>query len=71
MKVKPIFIVGIPFSEAQDSVGIEKVLSDYLKDYYVITYVAKKDIEFKCFYEKDFDEIKYKELKDLLIKLKI
>lgn len=69
--VKPIFIVELPitftFSQLDE---ISNLLTEKLIDYYVLVVrnsVSK--ITFKCFYEKDFDEIKYEELKQLITNL--
>ena len=66
---KPIFVVGIPSyrveTEMMDS--IQKNLDKKMKGYYVIVYSTNMDeIEFKCFYEKDFNEVKFEELKQIV-----
>jgi hypothetical protein len=66
---KPIFIVGLPTQISQedhDQVFFE--VSNKLTDYHVIAYRSPNsdEIDFKCFYEKDFDEVKYEELKQIV-----
>jgi hypothetical protein len=69
-KAKPIFLVGvsdrIPYSvinEMQDS------LSEKFTDYHVLIYTKKgHDPVFQCLYEKDFNEVKFNELKEMIQK---
>ncbi len=56
---KPIFIVGIPNNRDQNYLEtMSKKLSEKLDDYHVIVYQTRYNAHvFKCFYEKDFEEI--------------
>jgi hypothetical protein len=64
---KPIFLVGIPYEAAFKIQGIQKVLEQQLTDYHPLIYIHNKDeIEFRAVYEKDFDEIKFEELKEIV-----
>lgn len=67
--VKPILVVGLPEDapkEAIDLVG-EKISSTIDEEYHVLVYISKKiDFSFQVFYEKDFDEVKYEELKQIV-----
>ncbi len=66
---KPIFLVGVPMDFGPQTVqAIQQMLEDKIQDYYPLVY-AKKDgdeIDFKALYEKDFDEVKFEELKELV-----
>lgn len=64
---KPIFLVGYPHEIAQ-SIEIDQMkLEHKMPDYYPLAYIHnKKDMEFKVFYEKDFDEVKFEELKQIV-----
>lgn len=72
---KPIFLVIFP-SEGI-SIDLDRIdffnstLSKKFYDYHVLVLASNftKEPEFKCFYEKDFDEVKYEELKDLVREL--
>jgi hypothetical protein len=67
---KPIFLIGVPreHNTANDLRLIQNDISNTIKgEYYVLVYSHfKKEIEFKVFYEKDFDEVKYEELKQIV-----
>jgi len=64
---KPIFLVGIPHEAAFKIQGIQKSLEQQLTDYHPLIYIHNKDeIEFRAVYEKDFDEIKFEELKEIV-----
>ena len=66
---KPIFLVELPISTNEEEViGIQSMLESKMTDYYCIVYISRSsyDIDFKVFYEKDFDEIKYEELKEMV-----
>jgi hypothetical protein len=66
---KPIFLVELPISTNEEEViGIQSMLESKMTDYYSIVYRSRSsyDIDFKVFYEKDFDEIKYEELKEMV-----
>ncbi len=64
---KPIFLVAIPYEAAQNVQYIQNKLEQQLTDYYPIIYLHNKDeIEFRAVYEKDFDEVKFEELKQIV-----
>ncbi len=69
--IKPIFCVGIPNvdSEELDKIG-ENLIETLEKDYYVLVYPVDDNqnngIRFNCFYEKDFSETNYEELKEFV-----
>ena len=67
--VKPIFIVGINdpltpehFQQTQD------MMAEKFSDYHVLIYQDESlpELRFEVFYEKDFNEVKYDELKALV-----
>jgi hypothetical protein len=59
MKPKPIVVVTTPlFADFKD---------DFLNDYHVIQIEIKKvKPEIQVFYEKDFNNVKYEELKSII-----
>lgn len=65
---KPIFIVEAPIMQTQEEfVNTQKVLESKLNDYHVlIVQTNVDDFNFKVFYDKDFTEINYDELKKLI-----
>tara|TARA_R110000737_G_scaffold295887_2_gene302527 strand:- start:44 stop:262 length:219 start_codon:yes stop_codon:yes gene_type:complete len=65
---KPIFIVESPMMQTQEEFAkIEEVLKNKLNDYHLLMVQANvDDFNFKVFYEKDFTEIKYDELRKLI-----
>ena len=65
---KPIFIVEAPaVLTNKDFLNTQKVLSNKLNDYHVFMVQSDvKDFNFKVFYDKDFEEINYNELKKLI-----
>ncbi len=65
---KPIFVVGLPKGTLQGKVEwVAQSLREYLIDYHVICYESKQqDVVFNCFYEKDFTDVKYEELKQMV-----
>lgn len=65
---KPIFLVGIPNPENIELIAcIQESLEEKLEQYYPLVYTTKgSEIEFKCFFEKDFDEVKFEELKEIV-----
>jgi hypothetical protein len=64
---KPIFLVALPHEAADKIQDIQKSLENQLTDYYPLIYIHNKDeIEFRAVYEKDFDEIKFEELKEIV-----
>ena len=68
---KPIFIVSIPSKNANEYVSeLMKELEKRLIDYHVLV-VQYDEIdypEFQVFYEKDFNNVKYEELKAIVLK---
>ena len=68
---KPIFIVSIPSKNANEYVAeLTEILNKRLNDYHVLV-VQYDEIdfpEFKVFYEKDFNKVKYEELKAIVSK---
>lgn len=74
--IKPIFLVGIPMlnetnrKEDQRNVHyLQKSLEQQFDQYYPLVYMqsGSSEISFKCFFEKDFDEIKFEELKQIVL----
>lgn len=66
---KPIFIVGMPkTTPISEFMYIQKMLSESLPDYYSLVYFTNaNEVDFKCFYEKDFDDIKFEDLKQFVL----
>jgi len=65
---KPIFTVGISQKVSQDIIGgMQKQLEHKMSDYHILVYKHKQDgLKFNCYYEKDFDTVKFKELKEII-----
>ncbi len=65
---KPIFVVETPMMQTQEEfVNTQKVLENKLNDYHVLMVQANvDDFNFKVFYDKDFTEINYDELRKLI-----
>lgn len=64
---KPIFIVALPFETGADIEGIRQRLTENMPDYYHLVYnKAIDEPEFKVFYDKDFTETNYEELKEFV-----
>jgi pyruvate formate-lyase activating enzyme-like uncharacterized protein len=66
---KPIFLVGVPVDfQPQTLQNIQQMLEDKIQDYHTLVYTKKDgdEIDFKALYEKDFDEIKFEQLKELV-----
>lgn len=65
---KPIFLVGLPKMASIEKIeNSQKSLERKLEDYYVLVYMtSENEIQFKCFYEKDFDDVKFEELKKIV-----
>ena len=65
---KPIFAIGL--SSFTDDCVLEETaqrLKRELKDYHTIVYVnSVDDIKLDCFFEKDFNHVKYEELKEII-----
>ncbi len=46
---------------------IQKNLEQKFEQYYTLVYTTNSsEIEFKCFFEKDFDVVKFEELKQIV-----
>lgn len=65
---KPIFLVGLPNMVSMEEVeSFQKSLEHKLEGYYTLVYnTNESEIQFKCFYEKDFDDVKFEELKQIV-----
>jgi len=69
---KPIFIIGLPREEATKQLdeyydSVRKSLEQKLAQYYVLVYYSNSDdMEFKCFNDADFTDIKFEELKAMI-----
>lgn len=65
---KPIFIIGIPNSTKYDIDRIKKFIGKEMSDYYVLVYSvnSKFNYSFQVFYEKDFNQVKFEELKRII-----
>jgi len=71
MTAKPIILIRIPNVSVKKLQSINKSISDDIrKEYFVfvVNSTIVNDLSFEIFYEKDFNEVKYKELKQLLSK---
>jgi len=68
---KPIFTIGLPDHWThKDIQPLQEQLDENFKDYYVLIYVSDaKTCKFQCFYEKDFNKVKYEEFKKIVKKL--
>ena len=67
---KPIFIIGLPIDGATHEQLItrmhdtQRVAAEAMPDYHVIIHpIQGLEMAFQAFYEKDFNEVKYQELK--------
>jgi hypothetical protein len=67
-KTKPIlFIQFSRYIGERELKDIRPKLNDKIKDYYVITTTSTlANTKIEVFYEKDFNAIKYKELKEII-----
>ena len=64
---KPIFIVKVPESLKEYFGVVTNSVRSGIKDYHCITVLSNvQDFEFQVFYEKDFNEVKYEELKQIV-----
>ena len=64
---KPIFLVGISFEHVSQIEDWQKVFENKFNDYHVILYFIDDRIpKFDVFYEKDFKEADFKELKKIV-----
>lgn len=70
MNAKPIFTIGLPSRTPHNEVLeiVEKTTNNFNNEYHILAYISSSDvIEFQCFYEKDFNEVKYDELKKIVM----
>lgn len=71
LSVKPILVIRIPApipSEQIKSIKKDKKIQEIKKEYHVLvteSYLIN-DVQFEVFYEKDFNEVKYEELKEII-----
>lgn len=65
---KPILLVGLPQMVSREQIKeVKKDLERKLEQYYLLVYQTNgSEIDFKCFFEKYFDEVKYEELKQIV-----
>jgi hypothetical protein len=65
---KPIFTVGVSNRVSQEIItGMQTHIEKKMNDYHVLVYRHNKDgLKFDCYYEKDFNEVKFKELKSIV-----
>lgn len=69
---KPIFIIGLPSQTIREA--YEEILKqienrkELIEDYHVLCYINpnSEEFHFNAFYEKDFDEVKFEELKQFI-----
>jgi hypothetical protein len=70
IKAKPIFLIGLDFEKAEQSVieDIQKTTQDLLIDYHVLVYTSPNinRIEFQCFNPSDFDPIEMDEIRKII-----
>lgn len=70
---KPIFIaiIPIPMSTMDNITHIAEFLGKKFTDYHVLVMMgndeSQKEVEFKCFYDKDLTEAHFEELKKMII----
>jgi len=64
--IKPILTIGLPELDNENP-EIADAFTPLKNDYYIILYPINRDEpEFKVFYEKDFNDVKYEELKQYI-----
>ena len=65
---KPILIIRNPSYDQNLWRIIDRIINELKEDYYVIALHSTKvkEIDFECFYEKDFNTIRYEELKEMI-----
>lgn len=74
MDAKPILIVKLPIVHPLGKEQITNIENHVLlktnNEYHVIVLVGvnNRDIEFQTFYQKDFTEVNYQELKEIIMK---
>ena len=70
MKAKPIFTISIPSGSEDDTKmceDISKLLHEKMKDYHTLVFVhGESDVKVEVFYEKDFNKVKFAELKKIV-----
>ncbi len=68
MNIKPIFTVGLPkCANLSDIETLNNKISEKMNDYHVLIYVSNSDgYIFEVFYEKDFNQVKFDELKKII-----
>lgn len=69
MSAKPIFTVGLPEKDTeQDQLqNFLTNLKEQFTDYYILMYTySGEEPKFQVFYEKDFNKVKFKELKQIV-----
>jgi len=70
--IKPIFTVGIPKpynkeKSLEELESVQKILERKFTDYHILVYFSSnEEVIFNCFYEKDFNEVKFEELKKIV-----
>jgi len=66
---KPIIVIKAPNINMEQLAGVNKSIGQNVrKDYYVFVINSNaSDWAFECFYEKDFNEVKYEELKQQIL----
>ena len=70
-EVKPILFVRLPRQAHQESLHITReTLKKDLKDYHTLVTIGtdNNEVEMEVFFEKDFNEVKYEELKSIIKK---
>ena len=67
MKPKPIIVIRVP---DHVDMGIEDIREDFssvAEDYHILIIAEERDdIDIDIFYEKDFNKVKYEELKRII-----
>lgn len=67
---KPIFIVTLPGDTEQSTMNtIQHSLQSKMTDFHVLVVVSgigAKELKFEAFFEKDFNEVKFEELKNIV-----
>lgn len=65
--IKPIFIVKVPYDSQDELEIIWRNLEKKMTDYHVIVCLHDSlDMDFTVLYEKDFNEVKFEELKKII-----
>lgn len=68
METKPIFVVKLPdIMSHKDIIHLKCNLDKELSDYHILVVPSNVDEpKFEAFYEKDFNEVKFEELKQIV-----